>query len=292
MKHLCRILALAIAWAGVSPVCVQGGSIPAAEYRGTIGMYSQTKADIHTEGSIAYDYSYTWPAGGPSTQFIANVQITGDNQLTLDIAGDYRQTGSPPDPKASAYAFLRYYFVIEKKDPNAPETPVPFRISGRGHAQVTYGSTNRTGRVQGALSYRHPDAATSEYLFTIGAQSGVNTNKNVAFEGLRAQPPGRPGMISMYVEGSFYGYGLDAQTGSFQGVIDPYLRIDPTTQSWWMVCLGWPPRCTAWSSVKGLGQEYPSRRLGGWCSGLCVMRLITGDGPLGGDSCASCVQSA
>ena len=38
------------------------GTIPAATYRGTIGMFSVTKVGIDKEGSISYDYVLSSPA--------------------------------------------------------------------------------------------------------------------------------------------------------------------------------------------------------------------------------------
>lgn len=184
-------------------------TIPAAEYHSTLriqkvvdGMLIDTNVESRKEGSISVDYAAASPAGDWSIQYVAHAQITGGNQLTVDISGDLqRSSGFIPEPKASAYAWMRYYFAVTKKDSRAPSDPVPFLISARVHGSVTPGSTGVPAGVRSYVSYKDPLAANYEALIFVLVGGSSPQSQELSFHGLRAQSPDGIGSIAIWVEG-------------------------------------------------------------------------------------------
>ena len=117
------------------------------------------------------------------------MHLTGGNQLTIDVAGDYQRSEfANIDPKASADARLHYNFMVTKKDPAAPDYPVPFLISGRVHASATKGANaNTTPFARAWITYKHPSSPNSEIL--VSATAGLGGPVDRTFEGLRLSRP-------------------------------------------------------------------------------------------------------
>lgn len=210
----------------------KSATIPPAEYQSSIRIKSpdgERRVESRNEGSISLDYSTSNPQW--FLQFVASAQITGGNQLTVDITGDLQRSSgiSIFDPKASSYAWMSYFFTVTKKNPDAPNAPVPFIISARVHGSVTPGSTGKAASVRAGVSYRHPQAANAEMLVGVQLGGGAGAqSRDLAFEGLRAQMPDAVGVIYLWAEGEFYSGAVDGPSGSFQAIADPYVRIDPT----------------------------------------------------------------
>jgi len=214
--------------------CAVAGTIPAAEFHSTI-WFNRTgvQTESFNEGSISYDYQHTYVNAYGETvndQYVANVQLTGGQQLTVDAHGDYRVAYTASRPEGWATGSIRYYFAVTKKDLSAPDTPVPFLISARAHVSVLKrGPGNESPTAEAKVRYKHPLSAVYENLLWLNTSTTGDSRvtQDRSFEGLRAQPPGTFGTVDVVAQGttsSSYAY----KTGAFQAIADPYIRIDPT----------------------------------------------------------------
>jgi hypothetical protein len=208
-------------------------TIPAAEFSSSINFnVAGGTTTSAKEGSISYDYRRTYVNGYGETvndQYVASVKLTGGNLLTVDVHGDFRVHSSLGYPRADTSGMIRYYFAVEKKDPAAPDYPVPFLIRAKAHASVQRAGTgNSSPGAEAKVYYKHPSSPYQESLLNLYVISydDARAARERVFEGLRAQPPGAIGMMrieGVAAAGTMSSYG----TGSYQVIVDPIILIDP-----------------------------------------------------------------
>lgn len=174
-------------------------------------------------GVFSYDYLVTYGTVPPVTgQFITSVSLTGGVQGMVDAQGHGKTVSYCKNGGKITYA-LR----VMKRDPEAPDTPVP--ISIRASADVSVSVEPYTSATAAAtVKYRHPAATSYETLISVAANNSYK-HDSASFDGLRAQPPDQTGFLELYAWGQGWGNWNQNPQGVFewQAIADPLVWIDP-----------------------------------------------------------------
>lgn len=181
------------------------------------------EAVFDAEGLFSYDFA---SQGGPPTSFRGTIEVRGAPVPLVRVTGDF----GPSPGEGTAYAHLDYAVRVAKTDPDAPDVPVPIRISAHAVGSLVrlYGAT-KMPRWQAWLSYRLGAGATEVLMgLPIEYTYEDSFSNEVAFEGTRSQLPGAVGRLFLTAIGEAYGTSVaDWQGGTFDVTVDPRVRIDP-----------------------------------------------------------------
>jgi hypothetical protein len=167
------------------------------------------------------------------------------------VTGDF----GPVYGEGSAYTHLEYDFRVTKTKVEAPDVPVPIRISAHAEGSLVrlYGATQMP-RWKTWLGYRY---GTGSWESLMGLPMTITYDdsfeNSIDWEGVRNQMPGVEGRLHLTNIGEVYGTYCEWQGGTFDVTIDPSVRIDPA----FLVEVGGVSRP---GTVAGRFRSAPARR--------------------------------